>query len=47
MVPAVFLALGIVTAAVFPLERGWLAVLPLAFFGYAAVIQFRSSSTSA
>ena len=42
VLPAVFLGLGILTAAVFPIERGWLAILPLAFFLHAAVVQFRS-----
>ena len=40
--PAVFLGLGILAAAAFPIGTGWLAVLPLAFFLQAAVIQFRS-----
>jgi hypothetical protein len=41
-VPAVFLGLGILTAAAFPIEKGWPAVLPLAFFVYAAIMQFHT-----
>jgi mannosyltransferase len=40
--PALLIALGVVTAAVFPIRRGWLAILPLAFFFNAAVVQFRT-----
>ena len=40
--PAVLLGLGVLTAAIFPLGRGRLAILPLAFFAYASVIQFRA-----
>ena len=43
--PAFFLALGIAMAAAFPIERGWLAVLPLAFFAHGAVVQFHSVDT--
>lgn len=42
ILPALFLGLGILAAAVFPIETGWLAILPLAFFFNAAVVQFRS-----
>ena len=42
ILPALFLGLGILTAAAFPIGTGWLAILPLAFFFQAAVIQFRS-----
>ena len=42
IVPALFLGLGILMSAVFPIERGWLAILPLVFFFHAAVVQFRS-----
>ncbi len=42
ILPALLLGLGIVTAAAFPIGRGWLAVLPLVFFVHAAVIQFHS-----
>ena len=42
IVPALFLGLGILTAGLFPIERGWLAILPLAFFFNASVVQFRS-----
>jgi hypothetical protein len=42
MAPAVGLALTILTAAAFPIERGWLAVLPLVFFAHGAIVQFRS-----
>jgi hypothetical protein len=38
----VLLGLGILTAAVFPVGKGWLALLPLAFFFQAAAIQFRT-----
>lgn len=41
--PAVFLGLGILSAAAFPLRR-WLAILPLIFFVHGAAIQFRSVS---
>lgn len=40
--PVVFIELGIVTAAAFPITKGSLAILPLAFFFNAAVIQFRT-----
>jgi mannosyltransferase len=40
--PAAVLGLAIVTAATFPIERGWLAVLPLVFFAHSAIVQFRS-----
>ena len=40
--PAALLGIGVVTAVAFPLERGWPAILLLAFFLHAAVIQFRS-----
>jgi mannosyltransferase len=42
ILPALFLGLGILAAAAFPIEKGWLAILPLAFFFSAAVVQFRS-----
>lgn len=42
ILPALFIGLGIVTAAVFPIERGWLAIVPLAFFLEAAATQRRS-----
>lgn len=42
VMPALFLGLGIATAAAFPIARGRLAILPLVFFVYAAVVQFRS-----
>jgi hypothetical protein len=40
--PAALLALSIATAAAFPIERGWLAVLPLVFFAHGAAVQYRS-----
>jgi len=42
MLPAVLLGLGILTAAAFPLDRGWPAVVLLLFFLHAAVTQFQS-----
>ena len=45
MVPAVLLGLGILTAAAFPIDRGWAAVALLLFFGRAAVIQFHTIDT--
>ena len=45
MVPAVLLGLGILTAAAFPIDRGWPAVILLAFFVHAASTQFRSIDT--
>jgi hypothetical protein len=39
--PALLLGLGVLTAAAFPLRSAWLAVLPLAFFTRAAVVEFR------
>ena len=42
ILPALFLGLGILAAAAFPIEKGWLAILPLVFFFSAAVVQFRS-----
>ena len=42
VLPALFLGLGILTAAAFPLEKGCLAMLPLTFFFYAAVVQFHA-----
>jgi hypothetical protein len=38
----VFIELGIVTAAVFPITSGWLSILPLLFFYNAAVVQLHS-----
>jgi uncharacterized membrane protein len=43
MAPGVFLGLGILTAAAFPL-RSWMAILPLIFFVHGAAVQFRSVS---
>ena len=40
--PAALMGLGIVTAAVFPIDAGWPAALPLAFFLRAAAIDFQS-----
>jgi mannosyltransferase len=40
--PAVLMGLGIVTAAVFHIDAGWPAILPLAFFLRAAAIDFQS-----
>ena len=42
VLPVLFVGLGIVTAAAFPLTRTWLVILPLAFFSWAAVTQFRA-----
>ena len=42
MVPAVLLGLGILTAAAFPLDAGWSAIVLLLFFGHAAATQFRT-----
>jgi mannosyltransferase len=44
MAPAVLLGIGIVTAAAFPLDRGWPAIVLLAFFLHGAATQFRSIS---
>lgn len=40
--PALFIGLAILTAAAFPISRGWLALLPLVFFARAAVVDFRA-----
>ena len=40
--PVVLIGLAILTAAAFPISRGWLAVLPLIFFARAAVVDFRA-----
>src|SRR6185503_558697 len=42
LAPAAMLALSIVAATAFPIERGWLAVLPLVFFAHGALVQYRS-----
>ena len=42
IVPVVFLGLGIVIAAAFPIDRGWPAILPLAFFAHAGVVQYHA-----
>jgi mannosyltransferase len=42
LVPAVMLALGILTAAALPLDRGWAATVLLVFFVHAATVQFRT-----
>ena len=40
--PVTLLGVAIITAAAFPLSRGWLAVLPLLFFTRAAVVDARA-----
>lgn len=40
--PAILLLLGIATAVAFPLDAGWPAIVLLAFFGHAAVVQFQT-----
>ena len=40
--PTLLLGLGILTAAAFPIGRGWLAIVPLVFFAHGAAIQFHS-----
>lgn len=43
--PALFMALGILTAAAFPIDKGWLAVLPLLFLLKASTVQFETYDT--
>lgn len=43
--PALLLVLGLVVAAAFPLERWWLALIPLLFLSRAAVVEFRHADT--
>lgn len=40
--PVALLGLAILTAAAFPISRGWFAVLPLIFFARAAIVDFRA-----
>jgi len=43
--PIVLIGLAILMAAAFPMSGGWLAMLPLAFFARAAVVDFRAIDT--
>ena len=43
--PALLLSIGVLVAAAFPLERGWLALVPLVFLSRAAVAEFRHADT--
>ena len=45
MIPAVMLGLGILTAAAFPIDSAWAAIVLLLFFGHAAATQFRTIDT--
>ena len=40
--PIALIGFAVLTAAAFPLSRGWLAILPLIFFTRAAVVDFRA-----
>jgi mannosyltransferase len=43
--PVFFIGVGILTAAMFPIRTGWLAIVPLVFFVKAGATQFRAIDT--